>query len=200
MTEASMVVFPIMALICWGFALKVLIARRPFLFNGNWSLGFVALGFSPSLITLITRITWDMFSNFVVMGGALVSFLIYAVALFFFSKLTKGYVAMGITDDSLRTALHAALQELEIAFEETLTHIKLTSLDVDLQVSVHSWMGTAQFRVKQAKGKPILKEITKAIVNYYQTHETKMNNAPAIFYFVMGVFALAYPIILAMLR
>ena len=197
MTEDWIAVLPIMAVICWGMALKVLTARRPFLYNGNWSLGFVALAFSPWVIAIITL---DMLSDFVGMVAALVSLLMYAAVLVVFAKMAKGYVAIGVTDDSIRAAIHAALQELEIPFEETLTHIKLTSLELDLQVSVHSWMGTAQLRVKPSKGKSVLKEITKAIVNYYQTHETKMNNTASIFYFVMGLFALAFAITLATLR
>jgi hypothetical protein len=200
MTEDWIAVLPIMAVICWGMALKVLTARRPFLYNGNWSLGIVSLAFSPSLITMIMTIEYDLFSYPPwVMVVALVSVLIYAAVLVFFSKMVKGYVAMGVTDDSLRAAIHAALQELEIPFEETLTHIKLTSLELDLQVSVHSWMGTAQFRVKPSKGKSVLKEITKAIVNYYQTHETKMNNTAAIVFFVGGLAVLACTIILIQL-
>jgi hypothetical protein len=196
MTEDWIAVLPIMAVICWGMALKVLTARRPFLYNGNWSLGFVALAFSPWVIAIITL---DMLSDFVGMVAALVSLLMYAAVLVVFAKMAKGYVAIGVTDDSIRAAIHAALQELEIPFEETLTHIKLTSLELDLQVSVHSWMGTAQLRVKPSKGKSVLKEITKAIVNYYQTHETKMNNTAAIVFFVGGLAVLACTIILIQL-
>jgi hypothetical protein len=197
MTEAMIATSFIMALFSLGIALKILIPRRPFLFNGNWLLGFMALAFSPMLIMIITS---DMFSDSMGMAVAFVSLLIYAVVLVVFAKLMKGYIAMGVTDDSLRAAIHAALQQLEIPFEETLAHIKLTSLELDLQVSVQSWLGAAQFRVKQSKAEPVLKEITKAIVNYYQTHETKMNNTLAIVYLVCGVLILAGAIILIALR
>jgi hypothetical protein len=121
------------------------------------------------------------------------------VAIFLFAAIqTKGYYAMGVTDDSFRTAIHAALQQLEIAFEETLAHIKLTSLDIDLQVSFYS-LGIVGLKVKQSNGKPVLKEITKAVVNYYQTHETKMNNTAAIVFFVGGLAVLACTIILIQL-
>ena len=105
---------------------------------------------------------------------------------------------MGVTDDSFRTAIHAALQQLEVPFEETLAHIKLTSLDADLQVSFYL-LGTVGLKVKQSNGKPVLNEITKALVNYYQTHETKKNNTTAIFYLVAGLFMLAFTLILTRL-
>jgi hypothetical protein len=198
MTGYLLVIFSLEVLIFFGIAIRILlIGQRPFLFNTRWVLGVLVLGLSPLPVVLIPL---GALSD--ATGGIIVLLiLLLYVAIFLFAAIqTKGYYAMGVTEDSFRTAIHAALQELEIPFEETLTHIKLTSLELDLQVSVHSWMGTAQLRVKPSKGKSVLKEITKAIVNYYQTHETKMNNTAAIFYFVMGLFALAFAITLATLR
>ena len=86
MTEASIVVFPIMALICWGMAVKVLTAQRPFLYNGNWGLGIMALAWLPQIIPIVK---WDIFSDFVMMAGALVMLLIYVAGLVVFAKLTK---------------------------------------------------------------------------------------------------------------
>lgn len=196
MVEAMIATSFIMGVFSLGIALKILIARRPFLFHGNWLLGFMALVFSPMLIMIITS---DLLSDSIGMVVALVGFLGYAVFLAVFAKQMKGYVAMGVTDDALRAAIHAALQELKIAFEETLAHIKLTSLELDLQVSVHAWQGTVGLKVKQSNGKPVLKEITKAVVNYCQTHETKKNNATAIIYFIGGIFTLTCTIILTQL-
>ena len=107
----------------------------------------------------------------------------------------KGYIAMGVTDESFRAAIHAALQQLNITFEETLAHIKLTSHDLDLQAAVQSWVGTAQLKTKQANGKSTLDEIAKAIVAYYETHATKTNNVTAVFYIVIGLFMAAFGII-----
>ena len=61
----------------------------------------------------------------------------------------KGYVAYAVTDTSFREALLAALQKLQYPHEETLSTIRLTSIDADLQVAVQSWMGAGVIKVKQ---------------------------------------------------
>ena len=205
MTGYLLVIFSLEVLIFFGIAIRILlIGQRPFLFNARWVLGVLVLGLSPLPVVLIPL---GALSD--ATGGIIVLLiLLLYVAIFLFAAIqTKGYYAMGVTDDSFRTAIHAALQQLEIAFEETLAHIKLTSLDIDLQVSFYS-LGIVGLKVKQSNGKHLrgeiivfkaLKEITKAVGNYYQTHETKMNNTTAIFYLVAGLFMLAFTLILTRL-
>ena len=190
MTESLTVIFSIEALIFFGIGLRVLIARRPLLINARWFLGFMVLALSPMLITSL--FLSSKFMNPVI----LINVLLFFAFLTFFAILMKGYIAMGITDESFRAAIHAALQELNITFEETLAHIKLTSHDLDLQAAVQSWVGTAQLKVKQSNGKTTLDEIAKAIEAYYQTHETKTNNVTAIFYIVASLFMAAFAIVL----
>ena len=190
MTESLTVILSIEALIFFGIGLRVLIARRPLLINARWFLGFMVLALSPMLITSL--FLSSKFMNPVI----LINVLLFFAFLTFFAILMKGYIAMGITDESFRAAIHAALQELNITFEETLAHIKLTSHDLDLQAAVQSWVGTAQLKVKQSNGKTTLDEIAKAIEAYYQTHETKTNNVTAIFYIVASLFMAASAIVL----
>jgi len=124
----------------------------------------------------------------------LLSPLIFIALLIFIWMQMKGYVAIGITDESFQAAIQSALQKLNIEFEEELARIKLASLDIDLQVSIQSWIGTAQLKAKQSKGNAIVKEIANAIIDYYQTNETKTNNVTSIFYLVLGLLTLAMAI------
>jgi hypothetical protein len=193
MTGYLLVIFSLEVLIFFGIAIRILlIGQRPFLFNARWLWGFLVLGLSPLPIYLISS---GALSH---PPGRVIVLLLFAAIFVFATMQMKGYYAIGVTDDSFRTAIHAALQQLEIAFEETLAHIKLTSLDIDLQVSFYS-LGIVGLKVKQSNGKPVLKEITKAVGNYYQTHETKMNNTAAIVFFVGGLAVLACTIILIQL-
>lgn len=198
MIASLLVIFSLEVLIFFGLATRILIGQRPFLFNARWLWGFLVLGLSPLPIYFISS---GALSH---PPGRVIVLLLFAAIFVFATMQMKGYYAMGVTDDSFRAAIHAALQELGIVFEErlahlkltsTLVHLKLTSLELDLQVSVHSWE-TVGLKVKQSNGKPVLKEITKAIVNYYQTHETKKNNTAAIVCFVGGLVVLACTIIL----
>ena len=195
MTGYLLVIFSLEVLIFFGIAIRILIGQRPFLFNTRWVLGVLVLGLSPLPVVLISLGALSDATGGIIV---LLNLLLYVAIFVFAAMLTKRYYAMGVTEDSFRTAIHAALQELEVPFEETLAHIKLTSLDIDLQVSFYS-LGTVGLKVKQSNGKPVLKEITKAVGNYYQTHETKMNNTTAIFYLVAGLFMLAFTLILTRL-
>jgi hypothetical protein len=203
MTGYLLVIFSLEVLIFFGIAIRILlIGQRPFLFNARWLWGFLVLGLSPLPIYLISS---GALSH---PPGRVIVLLLFAAIFVFATMQMKGYYAIGVTDDSFRTAIHAALQELGITFEErlahlkltsTLVHLKLTSLELDLQVSVHAREGAVGLKVKQSNGKQVLKEITKAVVNYYQTHETKMNNTAAIVFFVGGLAVLACTIILIQL-
>ena len=66
---------------------------------------------------------------------------------------------------------------------------------LELQVIIHSWKGTAQLRMKQSNGKPILDEIAKAVIAYYQAHETEMNKVTVMFYLIAGLLMLVFGII-----
>ena len=189
MTEYLTLTCFIEALFFFAIGIRVMAARRPLLLNARWLLGFLAIAFSPAVIIPLSLPSKS------VNPIMLINIPIYVVVMIVMAIAIRGYIAMGITDESFRAAIHNALQELDIAFEETLGHIKLTSHDLELQVAVQSWMGTAQLKMKQSSGKPILAEIAKAVSKYYQTHETKTNNITPIFYIIMGVLMLVLAIV-----
>ena len=177
------------ALFFLGIGIRVMAARRPLLFNARWILGIVAVAFAPAVIVWLNLFSKS--ENPIMLINILGLFVIFI----FLAIVIKGYIVMGITDESFRAALHNALQELNIAFEETVGHIKLTSHNLELQAAVQSWVGSAQLKMKGSNGKPVLNEIVKAVSQYYQTHETKTNNVTAIFYLIMGLLMLVMGII-----
>ena len=81
----------------------------------------------------------------------------------------KGYTAYAVTDTSFREALLAALQKLQLPYEESLSVIRLTSINADLQVAVQSWMGTGIIKVKQRTHKPVLRQVVNAMNEYFAT-------------------------------
>ena len=81
----------------------------------------------------------------------------------------KGYVAYAVTDTSFREALVAALQKLQLPYKESLSVIRLTSVDADLQVAVQSWMGTGTIKVKQREHRAVLREVVTAMNDYFRT-------------------------------
>jgi hypothetical protein len=99
----------------------------------------------------------------------------------------KGYAAYGITDTSFREALLAALEKLQLPYEETLSTMQLTTIDADLQVSIQSWLGAGMIKIKQREHRSLLAEIVTAMNEYFRVSTTPAKLLTCIFYLIMGV-------------
>ena len=114
----------------------------------------------------------------------------FSVLIAFFWIQMKGYVAIGISDDSFRDALHFSLNKNEIKFEEQLSTIKLSELDAQIQVAIQSWVGTGQLKLKKSKDSQLMAKVVSGINDYYLANSIKPNNITSIFYIFIGVFML----------
>ena len=189
LVEFYIPVFFLLALFYLGIGIYVLVTGRPFLLSGRWFLVNGTIAFAP--VPIVSLIDFFKFEDPLLLFNLLVFLLVFIYLVI----MTKGYIVMGITNESFGAGIHAALQQLNITFEEALGHIKLTSHDLELQVIIHSWNGTAQLRMKRSNGKPVLDEIAKAIVAYYKAHKTEMNKGTVIFSLVSGLLMLVFGII-----
>ena len=115
-----------------------------------------------------------------------ISPLLYGVILLMMWYQLKGYVAYAVTDASFREALLAALQRLQLPYEESLSVIRLTSVNADMQVAVQSWMGTGTIKVKQREHRAVLREIVNAMNEYFRTSSVSTNMVTCIFWVVIG--------------
>jgi hypothetical protein len=113
--------------------------------------------------------------------------MIFTVVLVMMCFALRGYVAYAVTDTSFRDALLASLQKLDLPYEETLSTIRLTSVEADLQVSVQSWIGSGQIKVKQREHSSLLKKIADAMNEYFRISSVPTNLTSCIFYLVMGI-------------
>lgn len=172
------VVCVLMSIFFLGIGFWILSTRKPLLLAAHWHFGLIVLTFLPSVSLMVTHPLKS--------GYYIYPLVIVAILAFVWIKM-KGYIAYGITNDSFRTAIHSVLRQLNIQFEESLSHIKLTALGVDLQTSIKSWIGIGHIKVKPSKGKAVLRDIVKAIIDYYQTNKMNANNVTIIVYIVIGV-------------
>jgi hypothetical protein len=180
--------FPILTAVIGIFflitGLKGLLTKRPFLISNAWMLVmmfalFVPMGLSSLTILDANPMTWVMP-------------ILYAALLVMMCYQLKGYVAFAITDTSFREALVVALQRLELPYEESLSVIRLTSVEADLQVSIQSWMGTGVIKTKHRAHRSVLKEVVDAMNEYFRTSSVSTNMITCVFWVVMGV---ALPIV-----
>lgn len=181
-------VFVAMSLFFLIIGIKVVVSNKPLLLHSRCFFVFMVLAFLPVIINSLTMLTKHSTSN--------VSMIFYLNPLIFLSILVfqwfamKGYMAIGISDDSFRLALHFSLEKNNLEFEEQLSTISLTSIGAKLQVAVQSWIGTGQIKLKNAGDPELLPKIITGINDYYNENDIKPNNITAVFYIVCGVLML----------
>ena len=183
------VLLGIMAIFSLTTGLRGILTKRPFLISNRWWLSIlfvvfipiILLNFSLSLPSSFNPINW-------------VTPLIIGPLLLMMYYQLKGYTAYGVTDTSFREALLAALQKLEFSYEESLSVIRLTSVETDLQVSVQSWMGTGIIKVKQRAHQPVLREVVNEMNEYFRISSVPTNMISCVFNLVMGAITVIFAI------
>ena len=173
------IMFGIMAIFFFGIGIRAILTKRPFLVSNRWMLSLIFVALVPGIVLSLKSFSGE------IMGWT--TTLLYGVILVMMWYQLKGYVAYAVTDTSFREALVAALQKLQMPYEESLSVIRLTSVDADLQVAVQSWMGTGTIKVKQRAHRSVLKEIVPVMNEYYRTSAVSTNFVSCVFMVVAGV-------------
>ncbi|MBK8151431.1 MAG: hypothetical protein IPN69_18470 [Acidobacteria bacterium] len=194
------IVFVIIGLSLLLTGLRGVVSKKPFVFSSKSSFWFVALAFSPGIIQLLT-LFWELYSSSVEHGEDFVEWyfaflllfplLMYPVFFAFLWRQMRGYTVLGVTDDSFRQALYSVLNDLCLPFEESLSKLRLTSLDADLEANVASWMGVANLRVKQDEHQETLVRIADALKTYFANSHASINMVTCIYYIFLGAMLLA---------
>ena len=181
------ILFGIIGLFYFAIGIKGVIQKKPFLMPYRWMVGMIFLCFFPSLFNSFFFSYGHSFDVMSLLNSLMI------ICLFAFMIIFRpGYMAFGITDSAIREALHSVLKKKNLAFEETIGSIKLTSVKAELQVSIQGWMGTGQIRIKPFNQSKLLAEVVKDINTYFQENDTKTNLTACIFYIVMAVFMLVF--------
>ncbi|MBR9792960.1 MAG: hypothetical protein GYB58_14535 [Gammaproteobacteria bacterium] len=176
-----------MAIFFLFIGIKVIVSNKPLLIPSKIFIVLVLFTLLPKAIFILEY----HLSSPVDLGViAYISPLITIVLLVFCWIQLKGYIAIGISDDSFRDSLHYALRKNSIEFEEQLSLIKLKDVKADLQVSVQSWMGTGQFKLKNSKNSHLLAKLIPGINDFFLANEIKPNNTVSVFYVVLGLLML----------
>ena len=178
LTLFSPILSGLMGIFFLVIGVRALLTKRPFLISNRWLLAIMFVFFAPmglSSLLFLDRnpISW-------------VILLLYVALLVMMWYQLKGYVAFAVTDTSFREALLAVLQKLQLPYEESLSVIRLTSVNADLQVAIQSWMRTGVIKVKQRAHRSVLREIVNAMNEYFRTSPVSTNMVTCIFWVVIG--------------
>ena len=187
------IAFTAFALYIFGIGLSGFIRKRPLVFASRQMMWFMFAMFAPTIIMLFNILFEDRkyFSLFLV-GMSIFQIGMMALAVFVLWRQMSGYMIFGVSDETFREALANALNKLNLPYQETVSKIKLTSIDADLQAVVASWMGTAQIRMKQQQHIHYAKDIANAMDDYYKNNVVKVNNFAFIFYLIFGVLMVVF--------
>ena len=172
-------VFGFIAIFFFGIGIRAILTKRPFLISNRWLLAMMFVVLVPAIVSSLTSFSGEIM-------GWMTTLLPGVILLMMWYQL-KGYVAYAVTDTSFREALVAALQKLQLPYEESLSVIRLTSVDADLQVAVQSWMGTGTIKVKRREHRSVLKEIVIAMNDYFRTSHVSTNLISCVFLMILGV-------------
>ena len=175
------VLLGLMAIFSLTTGLRAVLTKRPFLISNKWWLSILFVVFIP---TILLNFSLSLPNSFNPINW--VTPLIIGPLLLMMYYQLKGYTAYGVTDTSFREALLAALQKLEFSYEESLSVIRLTSVEADLQVSVQSWMGTGIIKVKQRAHQPVLREVVNGMNEYFRISSVPTNMISCVFDLVTG--------------
>lgn len=175
------IIFGVIAVFFLIIGMRGILTRRPFLLSNRWLLSMMFIIFVPNIILPLIL---PPSTPFLIKWLNPVMFTVVLVMMCF---VLKGYVAFGVTDTSFRDALLDTLQKLELSYEESLSAIRITSVEVDLQVSVQSWIGSGIIKIKQRGHLSLLTEIVTAMNEYFRVSATPAKLLTCIFYMIMGV-------------
>ena len=175
------IMFGVMAAFLLIIGLRGIFTRTPFLLSNRWLLLFMLVSFVPGIIMPFFFSIYDM---------DLMDWLIpaiYSVVLVMMFFALKGYAAYGVSDTTFREALLAALEKLQLPYEESLSTMKLTSIDADLQVAIQSWLGSGVIKIKQREHRSVLSEIAAEMNRHFSLSSGPIKLITFIFYVIMGV-------------
>ncbi|RKU27296.1 hypothetical protein C6497_11125 [Candidatus Poribacteria bacterium] len=175
------IIYGIMSTYSLVIALKGIITRRPFLVSNKLWLYLEFVPFIP-IILLFLFLPGPYLFLLKLFASAF-----FTVVLVLMCFVLKGFTAYGISDITFREALITTLDKLQLSYEESFSSIRLTSVDADLQVSVHSLMGSGMIKIKQREHKTLLTQIVSEMNTYFRISSTPSNLTPYIIFLMMDI-------------
>jgi hypothetical protein len=185
-------IFVLMSACFLFIGIKVATSRRPLFIPSRLFLAFIVIGFLPQFVMSFHIFVRNPAISSKLLPMNILILLMYICLFTFLWFQMKGYTAIGISDDTFRTALHSSLDKQGFPFEEQLSTIKLISENTYLQIAIQSWVGAGQIKLKKSNKKDLLKNIISGLNDYYLQNNIRPNNVTSIFYIAMGTIMLVF--------
>ncbi len=200
----SGIFYGITGLCLLAISLRLFLTKRPFLFPARWFIGILMLSFFPSISSTIGMIGDKIDRDYIDWSG--MSFLLLHVGMliglviFFMFILANGYIAIGVTEESMRSALQGALERLNLPYRESISRFQLTTIGADLKASVREILGIANIQINKRRHRSTLKSIAQATNEHFAAVPGKLNTRGAMFYGGFGLFQIVMAISMLVLQ
>jgi hypothetical protein len=168
-----------------------LITKKPLIFPARYKFWLLATLLSLYVIPMFP-ISFGKYADEISTLLFILVFLIAIVYLLYEWKNMRGYIVMGITNKTFQHSLRHILNALELPFEESLSRLKLTTVNNELQVTSRSWLGENQFKLKELQHTEILEKIADSIRDYFATSLIKVNVAVCILNVIIALLIITF--------
>ena len=176
-----------MALGALGVAARGLATNRPFLYSPRWFLAAISAVFGANFALAVRHTVRASGSSGQIDGTALIlPALLALVTLLLFVQL-RGYLAVGITGPLFREALFVSIKKLGLPFEQHFSTVRLPSVGTELHMSVHTWTGTAQLKLRRLRGRRALRDIARGMNGYFQSRKIAASSISCLYYLALAV-------------
>jgi hypothetical protein len=170
----------------------ILLRKRPILLRGSVFAWTVTAATGLVILSLVIFLISAAEASITCVG--IVQILILLILIATIQRRVKGYFLVGTSISSFRQALHTALNELNLPFEETILGFNLPSLDDRLVASIAPRLGTAQIHLEGNINTTILDDIARRVDGYLRRTYGSQNEMAAFIYGAAGLVFLALTI------
>lgn len=147
--------FLIVSLMVFTMALYVFLLKKPLILNSRWMLILIILSLLPQVFLIIEmHFKYPSYMN-------LFFILTYCGLIAWYAYIAKGVMIFGVDGDDFPKVFIECLNDKNYEFEQTLSRIKIKNPELDLSISIQSWLGTVQLRLKKNSEAQVLNEIIK---------------------------------------
>lgn len=176
-----------MALGALGVAARGLATNRPFLFSPRWFLLAITAVFWANFGFAVRHVLRTPLPSGEIDGALLILPGLLAVVTLLMVVQFRGFLAVGVTGPLFREALFVSIKKLGLPFEQHFSIVRLPSVGADLRMSVQSFTGTAQIKMRHVRGGRALKDIARGMNNYFQSRKIAASSISCLYYVALAV-------------
>ena len=166
----------------------VILRRRPLLVRGSLLPWLIAAAILPLILAVIIFAASASDPALTCFASIQVGLLVFVIV--GSRRSARGYIAVAVTGVSLRSALRAALAELDMPFEETMLGFSLRTIHNEVRTRYEPRLGTGQFLLESPANSEVLPRIAKRVRHQLEADFQSASYGSAAIYGVFGLITL----------